>query len=539
MADYARLLRDRITLTCRSVDRMFFQAYVPKLQSPGLCARFLLRRGYTFPSSAAFGIIGRDYVQRIHGWAEQNDVPVIQFKKRENKEERARPFIEAAAAKGGGSGCVALIGIAQEKASVWKSWKQKGTEGWARPQMQWSRQQAFPNHFYFYIWDPEFGPAFWKTNAYAPWPVWIYLNGHEWAKRQLDKLGVGYTSMDNGFSACEDQAALQRVCDRLGPGAVKSFFWRWQQRLPSPFTPREWREGYIYELAFRQIEFADTRVFDRPQSGRAFFEAVIRDHLDVGRPDQVAIIFGRRVTAQTPGAFRTKVIRQGVDPQLSCYYRSSRLKQYFKNALALRTEMVICDTYDFGIGRRVNAETWHALRAAGEAANARLCAVEASDASPAPDVVTLQYVTRPSTTVEGQHAPGMRFGDPRVMALFAALCGFCHLVGGLTNRLLTEQMQQLYAVGFTSRQTTYDLRRLLRKGLLVRRDHTQRYDLTPLGRRVVVLFTKTHARVLSPGLAWLDPDLPADIAPRGQLAVAWRRFDKALDTFIGKQMLAA
>jgi hypothetical protein len=53
---------------------------------------------------------------------------------------------------------------------------------------------------------------------------------------------------------------------------------------------------------------------------------LIRDHLDLRRPDQVALIFGRRVTRATPGTFRTK----GVDPQLSMYYRSSRLKRYFK-----------------------------------------------------------------------------------------------------------------------------------------------------------------------------------------------------------------
>ena len=90
------------------------------------------------------------------------------------------------------------------------------------------------------------------------------------------------------------------------------------------------RGGYVYDLAFRQIEFSDTRVFDRPQAGRAFFEGVIRDHLDLGRPEEVAVIFDRRITKQTPGSFRTKVITKGVDPQLSIYYRSSRLKQYFK-----------------------------------------------------------------------------------------------------------------------------------------------------------------------------------------------------------------
>jgi hypothetical protein len=123
---------------------------------------------------------------------------------------------------------------------------------------------------------------------------------------------------------------LQRICDRLGSGAVKSFFWRWQRRLPSPFTTADLRAGYVYELAFRQFEISDTRVFDRPAAGRAFFEQIIRDHLDVGRPSAVALIFDRAVTSRTRGSFRTKVVTKGVDPQISCYYKSGRMKQYFK-----------------------------------------------------------------------------------------------------------------------------------------------------------------------------------------------------------------
>jgi hypothetical protein len=111
------------------------------------------------------------------------------------------------------------------------------------------------------------GRGVWKPNAYAPYPIWLWRNGHEWAKRQLDKAGIGYTALDNGFRACDDAAALQRICDRLGPGAVKQFFWRWQQRLPSPFTRADLRAGYVHELAVRQFEGSDTRVFDRPASG--------------------------------------------------------------------------------------------------------------------------------------------------------------------------------------------------------------------------------------------------------------------------------
>jgi hypothetical protein len=329
MADYATLLRDHVRLTCRSVDRIFLQAYVPQLQTVGWVCRFLRwQRGFLIPSSAAFGKISRAYVEEVHRFADANGIPVVRFAKGESKERVARPYLQAAAREGGG-GRVVLIGIAQEKASVWRSWKARGQEHSAHPHMEWGRQMAFVNHFYFYLWDAEWGPAFWKTTAYAPYPVWIWLNGHEWARRQLGKAGIGHTALDNGFATCDDPALLQRLCDRLGPGAVSSFFWRWQGRLPSPLTRDDLRAGYVWDLAFRQFEISDTRVFDRPAAGRAFFEGLTRDHLDVGRPDQVALIFGRKVTAATPGTFRTRVVTRDVDPRLVCYYKSARLKQYF------------------------------------------------------------------------------------------------------------------------------------------------------------------------------------------------------------------
>ena len=96
-------------------------------------------------------------------------------------------------------------------------------------------------------------------------------------------------------------------------------------------------------------------------------------------------------------------------------------------------------------------------------------------------MATFLQVTRPSIT-EGQYVPGLRFGEPRVMALLSALVSFRHLVAGFTNRQLVELAGVLLGEDYHSRQATYDLRRLRRKGLIVRRPHTQRYDLTPTSR---------------------------------------------------------
>lgn len=182
MSDNATLLRDQVTLTCRSVDRFFVQGWVPRLVTVGQVCTFLRwHRGFKIPSSAAFGTIGDRFVRDVERYAKERAIPLVHFKKGEDKEEFVRPCLQAAAAEGG-DGKVVLIGVAQEKASVWRSWKAKGHEQRSHPHMEWGRQMAFINHYYFYLWDPEWGPAFWKTNAYAPWPIWLCLNGHEWAK---------------------------------------------------------------------------------------------------------------------------------------------------------------------------------------------------------------------------------------------------------------------------------------------------------------------------------------------------------------------
>ena len=122
---------------CRSCSRLV-----------GVCQFLYWQKGFSIPSSAAFGKIGDAYVGEVYRWAKANGIPVRRFAKGENKEQIARPLIEAAE-KEGGDGKVVLIGIAQEKTPVWRSWKARGQEHAAHPHMEWGRQMGFVNHFYF------------------------------------------------------------------------------------------------------------------------------------------------------------------------------------------------------------------------------------------------------------------------------------------------------------------------------------------------------------------------------------------------------
>jgi hypothetical protein len=522
-----------VTLRVRSVDRLFFQAYVPKLMTQHQLVRFWLDRGFNIPSPALLRNQGRAYVAAIERFAATNGVPVVRFHKGASKEDTARPYLRAAEREGRFG--VVLLGVAQEKTSAWRGWRHGGPDG--HPHFEFGRQTVFVNHYYFYILDPDWGPAFIKTCAYAPFAVWVYLNGHEWAKRQAARAGIAFEALDNGFRSAADAVALAAICERLSAREVWRFFDRWTGRLPSPFTAADRRRGYRYQLAFRQLELSDTRVFDKPAAGRAWFEQTIRDQLTLGRPDQVALVFGRRVNRCTPGRFHTRVITSGVDPAIQVHYKHSKVKQYFKEGRALRTETTVNDTRDFGIGRLLTDVNWEALVQIGERTNQRLLDAQLDACQCAPDADALCRVVLPSTH-DGQPAPGLRFGDPRTMALLACLCTFEHLIDGFTNRTLRTLIAELIP-DYNARRMTYDLRRLRRKGLIRRLPRSNRYELTSTGRRTAVFLTKTYTRIVNPSLAELDPSLPDAIARRTPLGRPWREFEHALDQRIADAALTA
>ena len=157
------------------------------------------------------------------------------------------------------------------------------------------RTTGVVNQFYFYSVDADFGPFFLKFCSYFPYNAKLCLNGHEWAKRQAAKAGIGFTALDNGFAACDDPAAVQAICDRLGPEQIDALLRKWLAILPHPFTAADRAAGYRYDISILQAEFSLTQMLDKPVSGRVFFEQVIRDNLDIGRPDQVGLIFDRRL----------------------------------------------------------------------------------------------------------------------------------------------------------------------------------------------------------------------------------------------------
>ena len=346
----ADVLRDHVVLELEAIDRMYLNVYVPHLQTVRAVVGYLrVHRGQRFASTTAVVPMSEAFVRNIEQFVADERIDLVSFAKRERKDDVTQKYLRSFRQREG----VLYVGKAQEKARVMRTERRRsrftgGTYPWI------VESTAMVNHSYFYCVDDDFGPFFLKFCSYFPYNAKLCINGHEYLKRQLAKRKVKFEALDNGIKSCADPKLMQRLCDGLSADRIDRLLRKWLKRLPHPFPARDRAAGYRYQLSILQAEFSLTQVLDQPVTGRVFFEEVIRENLDLGRPSQVALVFDRRVGRRTPGRFRTRVITDGVVPSLHVDYKKSRIKQYHKEGQALRTETTINDTRDFDIGRRIN-----------------------------------------------------------------------------------------------------------------------------------------------------------------------------------------
>ncbi len=505
MPNLFTIMRDHVTLATACIDRIYLNGYLPNLQTSGQLAHFIGKHhGKPIPSPALFPPLRRRFLGELKHFAEHHDVPIVDFKKlqKPKKGQKRKVRKDEIAARYRADfhrpEGVVFIGFAQEKMSSWKAHKAQGPG----VHFNFYRASAYVNHHYVYVQDRQWGPGFVKIGSYVPYPVKVCLNGHEWVKQQLRHEGIAFEALDNGFRWCEDPDRLQATCDRLGAQDVLHFFERWSKRLPWPLTAEDWAAGFKHRLSIWQLEVSLTHIFDKPVQGRHFFEEVIRENLDLGRPDRVSLVFPGRHTRRTVApryGYRTRVITRGVDPCLHISYKHSDLKQYFKEGRGLRTELTINETKDFGVNKGL-ANLDH-LAGLGHQVNRQLLEIERVSHNCRLSYPSLDRV-QSSTVEKGQRASAMRFGDPRVMALMEALTRFLHLPHGFRHRELRPQVAALLGLSldeYTPGRMTYDLRRLRLKGIISRIKKTHRYVVTTYGLKVALFFSKVYLRILRPG----------------------------------------
>jgi hypothetical protein len=290
---------------------------------------------------------------------------------------------------------------------------------------------------------------------------------------------------------------------------------RWMARLPLPLTGADRDAGFWWELSMRQVEISRTLVFDGDCHARAFFEALLAENMDLGRPENAELLcrrgqrLGRPTIPPPGGGFKTKIDRHCDLVTLNVFCKSSRLKQYLKDRVALRIETVINDPKDLRCNRLL--PSLPELQAKARAINARLLETETAGQDTALVSPVIERITKPTLTGDGRKAPALRFGDLRVQAPAGTTAAMLFTVTGITNRSLRALMTGLLHRPYSMNQASYDLSRLARNGLIQRVPGRNR-TLTRDGLLFAHIYTKIYDHVLRPLMAPDRPNAPPELA---------------------------
>jgi hypothetical protein len=176
MANIPELLSGHVTLEVECLDRLYLNGYIGKLATSGGLVTFMREQlGKPIPSPVVLGQVTEKFREAVRIKAERDKIPIYQFDHKERKDDVANQMRRQRGVRDG----IVFIGVAQEKAQAFSGRKVGG-------QFELTRDKTvYVNH----IDDADFGPLFLKVCSYAPWGIKLCLNGHEWAKRQLERAG--------------------------------------------------------------------------------------------------------------------------------------------------------------------------------------------------------------------------------------------------------------------------------------------------------------------------------------------------------------
>lgn len=510
MSSFDIVHQDRVVGNLCMFDRMIFKGHLTRLYPPEAFGAFLTRQGVLFkdfkPYVQAQTATLKAHAQRLaadagrpYAWLQSSTTR----RQGRSKEDVAR---DIAARDGVVEGLVCVLGVLEPATTF----TVRGNP--ATHQLEVARKSTRCTHFYYYFIDRELGWLHVKLQSWLPLQIQIWINGHEWLARRLDRAGIAYTRQGNALTSCGDLRAAQRLCLRFAHR-------RWPRllgalaRKVNPLLPAIGRAGGgSYYWVLDQAEVATDTVF----GDRAALEAVLPDLFDhatvaVGA-DDIMRFLGRKLHGNFAGEVTTDRRRRREGIRVKHTLNRNSIKIYDK-ANVLRVETTINNPREFKVARQVDtpdgptrrwcrmgkgvANTWRYFQC-GRGANTRYLDSLATAVIHGEGIRALDALCRPRIRNGRRHAR-FRPLEPDDAALFAAVLAGAHAITGVRNRDLVARLyphpprdavEQRRRCARVSRQ----IAKLRGHGLLAKVKDARLYRPTDHGLRVMTAALQLRQR---------------------------------------------
>jgi hypothetical protein len=535
--DFASRYGDLLTGSYDCVDRIVLNAFFPLGHNPG-GFRCWWRRLHgdddDLDNTHLMRFAGR-FARRVKAWAVANGVPVIYCKAGERKHRIASEYL---ATHEVGTG-VFLVLAAKAPASVWEVRRSESTGVIGNI----AKKTTYVNHYSFHIMDPAWGHVTIKMSGHPPFPAQVILNGHEHVAATARAAGIGFAREGNCFTEIADPQGLARVADTLSQdaaiGRLGQVCDRWIYSACLCFgldLAEQARSGFRYAYSIYQAEYSRNLLFRSGAQMEDLFDRICdrtRSRLDIPTLRTLFGLKNRPHSNRAAGPPAQEIVIENSQYGLTWFrirFGLLQLKAYTKGEHVLRFEATVHNTRELRCRRSLDNFPEIITRLAGMAGRFATT-LDCADISFLPDA-TLDQLPLPAQ-LGATRTGGIDLNKPRMRAALAAALALAAAPHGFTVAGHAAKVAAMTGrVGYTIRQSSYDLRKLRGKGLAVKPGRTRRYHIPPQAARTIAALLALRDQVIGPILAG------ARSPRRGRKPTHWTRIDRDYETLrVGMQTL--
>jgi len=444
--------------------------------------------------------LSQSLVDNAHALASNANAPYHHFEAKPDKEKLIHKLLRE---KPHGDGLVAVLCCKEHCRTV------KLLHGNQRPRLAFRpRPQRV---LYFYFLDAEFGLMYVRVQTMFPFTAQIYVNGHEWLARQMQKRRLGFVQADNAFVDIDDFDQAQELADQFSKLDWVKILDHFVNRV-NPLLQQPWLGQRSYRWVIDQAEFS-TDVLFRSQAELAKVYPQLLEHALLHfSAEDVLKFLGRRLHPRFDGEVLTD-LKKGRHPGARIKHRMKNnwLKMYDKFSQVLRIETVINQPREFKVRRRRQRQgqrqmvwcpmnkgvaNFYHYHAVARQSNERYLNALATVAMPCATAKQLESLHKPA-----------RFGKRRRRALntmseaeqrlFLAVLRGDHCLNGFRNADVARYLFKTPAKTLQERrrrtaQVSRQIQLLRAHGLVAPIRNSYRYKLTSKGN--LLLHAAIHVR---------------------------------------------
>jgi hypothetical protein len=499
--------KDNIRFRYRCFDRILLHGCIQTLLDGARALGFFWTHRHIYPVSRD---VLRGIASQYHNWVQNRSkkwqVEIVKDIKEDRRDTFVKPYFQRAQPDQ-----VVTILKAREPAGIMIAIGDKQKNKW-----HLEIKHRWVDQYNFYLRDAQWGPMFVRVCPYFPFSVRICLNQHNWLAQRLQKAGIRFTQTQNAFRRCQNPEVLQQFADSLSPEDLITCGNKWVRQFVPFFTPQERREHACWHrLFFAQVEYCDNLIFRRRAALDELGERLLDSNRDLGKPNKLTVIFGRKITRRYRGKLQTEIedLHLG-NPVMRSYYKNGFAKHYVRDHDILRFETATNNvSEDYGIKKSV--ENLAPLREKLQGITERYQNVQQDILETFLDRGELRTLGEPTVLANGKRIPGLKLDHPRQLALMHSLVRFSHVAASDTFTTKEIHAQAAEALGVAPQQYSlasvrYELSKLRAKGLVEKLPHSRRYRLLPNGYRICLVFLKLFEKIYAPLTAGLLHPYPGD-----------------------------